>query len=133
MQKGRQRAQWADEYIIKLPGAVEAQSFSQEGCPGNQLTLSPHQQAQEWLSTGVGGLGLLLTEVRPMSASNGSRVETLPEVIAEMTGPVGDRVMRGLLELNIIRRQHDGDSRHIEGNEESDGQESSPSLGWNGV
>ena len=36
-------AQWAYEKILELPGA--AQSFFQEGCPGNQLTLSPHQQA----------------------------------------------------------------------------------------
>ena len=32
-------------------------SFSQEGCPGDRLTLQPHQQAQARLSTGAGGLG----------------------------------------------------------------------------
>ena len=36
-------AQWAYEKILELPGAEEAPSFFQEGCPGNQLTLNPHQ------------------------------------------------------------------------------------------
>ena len=36
-----------------------------------------------------------------MSATIGSRVETLPEVIADFTGPLGDRVRRGLPESNI--------------------------------
>ena len=31
-------AQWAYEKILELPGAEEAPSFIQEGCPGNQLT-----------------------------------------------------------------------------------------------
>ena len=35
-------AQRTYEKIFKLPGAAEAQSFFQEGCPGNQLTLNPH-------------------------------------------------------------------------------------------
>ena len=54
-------AQWAYE-ILELPGAAEALSFFQEGCPVNQLTLS--QQAQACLSAGVGGLELPLTEAR---------------------------------------------------------------------
>ena len=39
-------AQWAYENILELHRAAEAQSFFQEGCPANQLTLNPHQQAQ---------------------------------------------------------------------------------------
>ena len=54
-------AQWAYE-ILELPGAAEALSFFQEGCPVNQLTLS--QQAQACLSAGVGGLELPLTAAR---------------------------------------------------------------------
>ena len=69
---------------------------------GNQLTLSPHQQAQARLSTGAGGLGLPLTDARRMSASIGSRMGTLPEVIVDLTGPLGDRVRRGLHESNLI-------------------------------
>ena len=34
-------AQWGYERILELPGAAEAQSFLQEGCPGNQLTFEP--------------------------------------------------------------------------------------------
>ena len=49
----------------------QKQQFFQEGCPGNQLTLHPNQQAQARLSTGAGGLGLPWTEVRQMSASIG--------------------------------------------------------------
>ena len=33
-------AQCAYEKILELPGAEEASSFFQEGCPGNQLTLN---------------------------------------------------------------------------------------------
>ena len=51
-------AQLAYEKILELPGAEEAPSFFHEGCPGSQLTLNPHQQAQERLSTGARGLGL---------------------------------------------------------------------------
>ena len=54
--------QWAYEKFRELPGAAKAQSFFQEGCPGNQLTLNPHQQAQSRRSTGAGRLGLPSTE-----------------------------------------------------------------------
>ena len=37
--------QWASEKM-ELPGAEEAPSFFQEGCPVDQPTLNPHQQAQ---------------------------------------------------------------------------------------
>ena len=37
-----------------------------------------------------------------MSASNGSRAGTLPEAIPDITGPLGDRVRRGVPESNII-------------------------------
>ena len=51
-------AQWAYENILEIPRAAEAQLFFQERCPGNQLALNPHQQAQACLSPGAGGLGL---------------------------------------------------------------------------
>ena len=95
-------AQWAYENILELPRASEAQSFFQEGAPGTQLTLNPHQQAQARLSTGTGRLGLPLTAVRRMSAFIGSRVGTLPEVLADLTGPLGDRVRTGPPETSII-------------------------------
>ena len=83
-------AQWAYEKILELPGAEEALSFFQEGCPVDELILNPHQQAEARLSTGAGGLGLPSTEARRMSASIGSRVGTLPEILADLTGPLGD-------------------------------------------
>ena len=47
VQKGRQRgAVGVRKKKLELKGAAEAQQFFQEGCPENQLTLSPHQQAQ---------------------------------------------------------------------------------------
>ena len=51
-------AQWAYEKTLELPGAAEAQSFFQEGCPDSRLTFKPYQQAQARLSMGAGGLGL---------------------------------------------------------------------------
>ena len=48
-------AQWAYEKILELTGAAEAQSFFQEGCPDDRLTLQPHQQAQARLSSGESG------------------------------------------------------------------------------
>ena len=41
-------------------------------------------------------------EARRMSASNGNRVGTLTEVIADLTSPLGDRMRRGLPETNVI-------------------------------
>ena len=40
---------------LDLPGAAEARLFVQEGFPGNQLTLSPHQKARASLSEGREG------------------------------------------------------------------------------
>ena len=45
------RAQWAYEKILELPGAAEAKPFFQEGCPDNWLSLQPHQQPQARVST----------------------------------------------------------------------------------
>ena len=42
-----------------------------------------------------------------MSASIRSRVGIPPEVLADLTGPLGDRVRRGLPESNIIAQLGD--------------------------
>ena len=47
-------------------------------------------------------MGLPSTEARRMSASIESRVGTLPEILADLTGPLGDRVRRRLPESSII-------------------------------
>ena len=41
---GVQRAY--ENIFFELPGAAEAQSFFQDGCSDERLTLQPHQQAQ---------------------------------------------------------------------------------------
>ena len=86
-------AQWAYVHILEIPRAAEAQSFPQGGCPGNELTLNPHKQAQTRLFADAEGLGLQSMVARRMSTSIGSRVGTLPEVQADLTGPLGDRVL----------------------------------------
>ena len=100
-------AQRAYENILELPRAAEAQSFFQEGCPGKQLTLNPHQQARTRLSTGAGGLGLPSTVTRRMSASIGSRLGTLPEVLVDLMGPLGNRVTTGFPETSVIAQLGD--------------------------
>ena len=49
-----------------------------------------------------GGVGLPSTEARRMSASIVSRVGILPEVLANLTRPLGDREVRGGAESSII-------------------------------
>ena len=66
------------------------------------MTSSSHQQAQARLSIGAGGVGLPSAEAWGMSASIGSRAGTLAEAIPDLTGPLGDRVRRGLPQSNII-------------------------------
>ena len=102
MLKGRQ---WGAMGVRDNPSAIgsgEAQSFVQQGCPDNRLVLQPHQQAQARLSIGAAGLGLPSMEARRMPASIWSRVGILPEVLADLTGPLGDPVRRGLPESSII-------------------------------
>ena len=74
------------EKLLDLPEAAEESSFVADGCPTNMLTLQPHQQAQESLSTGAGGFGLSSAEARRMSAPVGSLVGTVPEVLADLYG-----------------------------------------------
>ena len=80
-QKADGNALWMLEKLLDLPGAEEESSFFADRCPTNMLTLQPHQQAKARLPTGAGGFGLSSAEVRRMSASVGSLVATVPEVI----------------------------------------------------
>ena len=68
------------------------------------LTLQPHQQAQASLSTGAGGFGLSSAEARRMSASVGSLVATVPEVLADLSGVIGNKVRRELPDSDLVRR-----------------------------
>lgn len=97
------RAQWAYENILELPGAAAAaRSFFQKRCPDHRLTLKPYQQTQARRAVGAGRLGLLSTQARRNHASIGSRVGILPEALADLTGPIEDRVRRGLPESSIV-------------------------------
>ena len=68
------------------------------------LTLQPYQQAQASMSTGVGGFGLWSAEARRVSASVGSLVAIVPEVLADLPGAIRDKVRRELLDSNLVRR-----------------------------
>ena len=93
---------WAYETLLGLPGAVEAQSRSRRGCRGIS-ELGSLNQAHAYLSAGTGRLELPSTETSRMSFSIRGRVVTLPEAIADLTEPLGDRVKRRELpESNII-------------------------------
>ena len=74
------------------------------------IVASPATQAR--LSTRAGGLGLPSTEARQMSASHGTRVGILPEVLAALTGLLADRVRKGLPESSTVA-QLGGSMREI--------------------
>ena len=56
------------------------------------------------MSTGAGGFGLSSAEARRMSASVGSLVATVPEVLADLSGAIGDKVRRELPDSGLVRR-----------------------------
>ena len=84
------------EKLLELSGTAEESSFFEEGCMTERLTLLPHQRAQASLSTGAGGFGMSSEEARRMSASVGSLVATPPEVLADLSGSLGEKVRRNL-------------------------------------
>ena len=92
------------EKLLDLPGAAEESSYFADGCPTNLLTLQPHQQAQASLSMGARGFGLSLAEARRMSASVGSLVAMVPEVLADLSGAIGNKVRRELPDSDLVRR-----------------------------
>ena len=81
-------------FLIGSPG--QEQSLFEDGVPDKSVTLvQPYQQAQASLSTGGrGGLGLSSTEARRMSASVESLMVTASEVLADLSGSIGDNVAR---------------------------------------
>ena len=93
-QRADTSAMWVRERPLELPGTADESSFFEDGCPANRKTLQPHQKAQASLSTRAGGFGLSSAESRRMSASIGSLVVTVPEVLADLSGPVGEKVRR---------------------------------------
>ena len=92
------------ENLLDLPGTAEESSFFEGGCPTSQLTFLPHQQAQAGLSTGAGGFGLSSAEARRMSASVGSMVAAVTEMLADLSGTIGEKVRRELPDSDLVRR-----------------------------
>ena len=103
-QKADGNALWMLEKLLDLPGAAEESSLFADGCPTNMLTLQPCQQAQASLSTVAGGFGLSSAEARRMSACVGSLVATVPEVLADLSGSIGNKVRRELPDSDLVRR-----------------------------
>ena len=87
-------AMWMLERLLELPGTADESSFFEDRCPAKRLTVQLHQKPQASLSTGAGGVGLLLAESRRMSASIESLVATVPKVLAYLSGPLGEYVRR---------------------------------------
>lgn len=92
--KAGNEAHWAYEHI--LSGAAEAEKIFEEGFPGDRLMLGSYQQAQVRLATRGGASELSSAKARELSASIGGRAGTLPGVQADLTGPLGGRMKRGL-------------------------------------
>ena len=86
---------WMLENLIDLSETEEELPFFEDGCPTSQLMLLPHQRAQASLSTRAGGFGLSSAEARRMSASVGSMVATIPEVLADLSGKEDGWVAHG--------------------------------------
>ena len=82
---------WMLETLLDLSGTAEESLFFEDGCPTSQLMLLPHQRAQASLSPGAGGFGLSSVEARRVSASVGSMMSTVPEVLADLSGSAGEK------------------------------------------
>ena len=95
---------WMLESLVDIPGTAEESSFFEDGCPTSQLTLLPYQRTQASLSTGTGGFGISSAEARRMSASVGSIVTTVPEVLADPSGAIEEQFRRGLPDSDLVRR-----------------------------
>ena len=95
-QKTDNSAMWILDNLLDPSGIAEKSSFFPDGCLTRQLILLPHQRAQAILSTGAGGFGLSSAEARRTSASVRSMVATMPEVLAGLSGAIGEKVRRGL-------------------------------------
>ena len=102
--KAYNSAVWMLEKLLDLSGTAEESPFFEDGCPTSQLMFLPHQRAQVTLSTGAGGFGLSSAEARRMLAPIGSMVATVPEVLADLSGIIGEKVRRGLADSDLVRR-----------------------------
>lgn len=95
---------WLLESSMGLRDTDDDEEFFREGHQTNRFRLKPYQQAQARLSTGAGGLGLPAAVMRRFSASLGNLVGTLPAVIAELSGPLGESVKDNIAGTVLVKR-----------------------------
>ena len=96
-------AMWMLDNMFDLPGTAEESSFFEDGCPTGLLTLRPHQHAIASLPSGARRTGLPSAEARRTSASVGNMV-TVPEVLADLSGVIGQKVRRGVHYSDLVHR-----------------------------
>ena len=87
-----------------LRDTADDEEFFQEGHQTNRFRLKPYQRAQARLSPRAGGLGLPAAISRRFSASLGNLVGTLPAVIAELSGPLGESVKDNIAGTVLVKR-----------------------------
>ena len=102
---------WMLERLLALPGTADESSFFEDGCSAIQFTLQPYQKAQASLSTGARGGGLSPAESTRRSAYIGSLVATVPEVLTDLSGPLGGKSRRDMPNSDLVR----ADLRDIHG------------------
>ena len=95
-------AMWTLENLLDLTGTAKESSFFEGGCLTSQWTLLHHQQAQASLPTEGGGFGLSSAEARRMSVSVGSMVATVPGVLADLSGTIGEKVWRRIPDSDLV-------------------------------
>ena len=80
------------------PGATEAQSIVGEWHRDKSAGIAASPTSPNTTLYGIGRVVWLpSTEARRMPTSSGSkRVDILPEILADLTGPLGDRVRKGI-------------------------------------
>ena len=102
-QKADNSALWTLENLLDLSGTAKESPFFEDERPTSELMLLPHQRAKGSLSPGAGGFGLSSAERRRMSASVGSMVAAVPEVLADLSGILGENVRMGLSDSDLVR------------------------------
>ena len=73
-------------------------------CPKKHVDPATLSTGEGKLSTGARGFGLPSAEAQRMSASVGSSVFTVLEVLADLSGAIGDKVRTEMPDSDPVRR-----------------------------
>ena len=95
---------WMLENLLDLPGTAGESLFFEDSCPTSQLGMLSHQRAQLSLSTRAGGFERSSAEAQRMPPSVGSVVATVPEVLADLSDDIGEKIGRELPHSDLVRR-----------------------------